>query len=309
VTHRVLVTGGAGLLGTNCALQLRDECSIILGLNNRQIRIDGVECHKIALGSRSVLAKDLWKLRPDLVIHAAGITDVDRCEREPGIAFDVNVSGSVNVARACRSIKVPLVHVSTDHLFNGNKAFVRETQTPAPLNIYGKTKAHAEEAIMDANPSALIVRTNFFGWGPVYRRSFSDFIIDNLSSGSRIKLFEDVFFTPVLIETLVNMIFYLVDRQASGVFNISCDERVSKYQFGLLLSNVFGLDANLIETGSLMSSAGTVRPRDMSLSNEKVKRATGILCVGLRQQLHILKNQREDGYADILRNLEMVEDS
>ena len=143
-----------------------------------------------------------------------------------------------------------------------------------------------EDYIHLNNPNALIIRTNFFGWGTSYRQSFSDFVIDNLRKGKNITLFNDVFYTPILIETLVETVMELYLNNAKGIFNVVGNNRVSKLEFGLELVNIFGLDINLIKEGSIKDNNDLVkRPKDLSLSNSKVNRFLKKEIINLSDQI------------------------
>ena len=266
----VLFTGGSGLLALNWTLAIRDRYSVTLGLHERTITMDGVAALKLDLDSTDEFARTVEAIRPSVVIHTVGLTSVEACEANPTLARHVNVDLAVHVAHACARMDVPLVYISTDHLFSGEESLVDEAHPIAPANVYGRTKAEAEARVLDAHEKALIVRTNFYGWGPCYRRSFSDMVIDALRPGNEVTLFTDVFFTPILIETVVEAVHDLIDMEERGVFHVVGDERVSKYEFGLKLAKEFGLEQALIKQGSLSDRVSLVqRPFDMSLSNKR----------------------------------------
>ena len=231
----------------------------------------GVTTRKTDLGSVEDFTALVETVSPDIVVHAAGLTSVEDCEEDPERAWHVNVRLSANVAEACRRSAVALVHVSTDHLFSGLRPFASEDWPVTPVNVYGRTKADAEARVLDVNPDALIIRTNFFAWGTSYRQSFSDFIIKALRKGDGVALFQDVYFSPILADRLVMVVHELLSKRVSGVFNVVGDERISKLEFGLRIAHHFGLDPSLIGAGSLADRPHLVqRPLDMSLSNEKV---------------------------------------
>ena len=226
------------------------------------------------------------------------------CEANPEAAQHTNVTLTTNLARACADLQIPLVHISTDHLFAGDAALVDETCPPMPQNVYGHTKAEAEQRTLEHHPSALIVRTNFFGWGTGYRQSFTDRIIFQSRAGQRLKLFEDVFFTPILIEMLVLAVQDLVANHSSGILHVVGDERISKYDFGLAVANQFGLDLGLIEASRITDQPDLVqRPNDMSLSNLKACRLLGRSLGSISTQLHALQEQVKHGVARELQSL------
>ena len=268
VVKRILITGGSGLLGLNWAIACKDIYQVTLGVHTRQVDLKGVDYCSPQIDTRDALAATLDKIKPDLVVHAAGMTNIEQCEANPGMARHANVVLAENVATVCAKSGVALAHISTDHLFTGSEPMVQENHPVSPLNMYGKTKAEAEQCVLREHPHALVIRTNFYGWGPAYRRSFSDFIFDSLRVGKPVSLFRDVYYTPILIESMVQAVHQLIDRKASGIFHVVGDERVSKYEFGIGLAKVFKFDPNLIRPINLDSIPELVaRPKDMSLSN------------------------------------------
>ena len=300
----LLITGGSGLLAVNWAMAIRDQYAVTLALHNRAIALTGVETRQIDLESPTQIKTALHRIQPNLVLHAAGLTDVEACEANPGLAHHVNVELAAHVANACAERGINLVHISTDHLFDGRTVLVSEEEPIAPVNRYGETKAMAEVAVLGAYPQALVVRTNFYGWGTSYRHSFSDKIIHSLRQGEPVVLFEDVFYTPILIDCLANAVHRLVEQNANGIFNVVGDERLSKYAFGIKLAEVFNLDPRLINRGWLSQCPALVqRPSDMSLSNEKAVKQLGERLGSSGDHLQVLFEQDRQGRAKELQTL------
>jgi dTDP-4-dehydrorhamnose reductase len=297
----VLITGGAGLLAVNWAVAIRERHRVVLGLHHRSVSISGVEALTMDLESIDSVMRSIESVGASMVVHTASLTSVERCESNPELARHVNVTLSANVAGACSKADIPLIHVSTDHLFSGNMPFVGEAELPAPVNVYGSTKAEAEVRVLEANPGALVIRTNFYGWGPSYRQSFSDVIIQGARGGRTLTLFNDVTYTPILIEHAVEAAHELCGLGASGVFNVVGDERLSKYQFGLKVADAFNLSRDHIKPGALSDQVDLVRrPVDMSLSNQKVRLRLARPLGTMEQHLARLRDQeKEDSSAEV----------
>ncbi len=302
--EKILITGGSGLLALNWALTMRENYELILGLHTRLFSMNGVKTLPFLLDDFSEILNSLKSIKPTLLIHAAGLTNVEACEANPELAHHVNVDLSENLAKACAASGISLVYISTDHLFSTNTPFLDEKHPLRPLNIYAKTKALAEEKILLAYPQALIIRTNFYGWGPPYRHSFSDIVISSLRENKTVHLFQDVFYTPILIETLVKTVQGLVDSKAKGIFHVVGDERVSKYEFGIQIAERFNLNPDLIKSASLKDQPKLVkRPFEMSLSNKKTCELLGKNLGGLKSHLDLLAEQEKRGFAREIQNL------
>jgi dTDP-4-dehydrorhamnose reductase len=304
MSEKVFITGGSGLLALNWALAIRQSHSVTLGLHERIVSLAGVRTQKVALESVEHLVQTFDEARISMVIHAAGFTNVEECEAKPDMAQRINVDLAGNVAKACAKLGLPLIHISTDHLFSGEIPSLAETSPVVPVNVYGRTKAEAELHVLEAHPLALLIRTNFYGQGTSYRRSFSDVIIESLHSGKDLKLFTDVFYTPILVDQLARAAHDLIDLKVSGIINVVGDERITKYEFGIRIAEKFGLDSSLIKPGLLADQAALVqRPRDMSLSNQKVCKLLGRQLGSLPEHLAILHQQVQSGLSWEIQSL------
>jgi dTDP-4-dehydrorhamnose reductase len=300
----ILITGGSGLLAVNWAYAVRDRFDVTLGLHQRKILSGKISTSWLNLESVDALTKQFEVLQPQIVIHTAGLTSVEQCERDPVLARHCNVFSAENVSKACSKLKVPLVHISTDHLFSGEKSFVGEDSQIAPLNVYGSSKAEAEKRVLEQNPQALVIRTNFYGWGTSYRQSFSDFIINSLRAQKELELFEDVHYTPILAEVLALATHDLLDMKANGIFNLVGGQRLSKFDFGIKLAKVFNLDEGLIKAAHISRQSLLVkRPLEMSLSNAKAVRLLGRDLGSIDHHLSQLCQQEINGMASELKKL------
>lgn len=301
---KILLTGGSGLLALNWAIQIMPDFDVVLGLHKKDIAIAGARSVYINMESVNAFSADLQKIKPDIVIHCAGLANVEACEADPHAAQHINVTLSVTVADACKQQEICFVYISTDHLFSGEKPLVSEEETPSPVNEYGRTKLEAENRILDISAGNLSIRTNFYGWGPSYRNSFSDIIIQNIRNKKTVSLFDDFYYTPILIEELAQTVMILIDKNASGIYNVAGSRRMSKYEFGTLVADHFQLDRSLIHATKFTEKKNLVkRPLDLSLSVNKaatfINRDIGDIHINLEQ----LKLQEESGLSAIIRNL------
>jgi dTDP-4-dehydrorhamnose reductase len=301
---RICITGGAGLLALNWAMVARGQFDVTLCFNQRSVKLHGTSGAFVDLQSVTKVTEFIAYEDFDFVVHTAGFASVDMAEKDKVAARAANVLVAEVVALATNQTNTKMIHVSTDHLFNGSAPFANELMPTTPVNVYGETKAEGEKRVLSLNPRALIVRTNFFGWGTSYRASFSDFILSNLRSGKKVDLYSNVYFTPIIISKLASISHELVNLGATGIFNVVGSERLSKYDFGVQLAEKFGLDYFLLQPKSVNSQLGdVVRPSDMSLSTEKLARTLGHSIGVVDDFLNELKAQELSGYADELQGL------
>ena len=140
----ILITGGSGLLALNWALTIREKFNVTLGFHDRNINLKGTKSILLNLDSKDALIQALEALKPQFVIHAAGLTSVEQCEANPTLAKYINVDLTKNLATVCAKLNIPMIYISTDHLFSGNESLIDEDFPVSPTNVYAKTKAEAE---------------------------------------------------------------------------------------------------------------------------------------------------------------------
>ncbi len=292
----VLIIGGSGLLGSNWAMKWKDRYNIFLGINKRLISIEGTKSIIIDFNDNMIIKNVLKKNKIDILINCSGLTNVEKCHEDPKLAEFVHCNLCEVFSKLCSSLGIKQVHISTDHLFDGSKKYTDEECLPEPLNYYGKTKLISEKMVSKLNPNALIIRTNFFGKGPSYRRSFSDYIVDNISINKSVNLFHDVYFTPIHIDELIDLTEKLLFQDLFGIYNVVGDERITKYEFGLKIASEMGIRSELIKKSFISKRKDLIkRPFDLSLSNKKLKNSISSSIKTLNQQLNdmlILNKQK-----------------
>lgn len=302
--ENILITGGAGLLALNWGLTLRDKYNVNLVMHSRKIQLPGTTSICFSLDSLEDIQMNIEKVKPKVVIHAAGLTSVEICEANPELAYHTNVTLAENLAKVCSKLNISLVHISTDHLFSGTEQLVKEEHPTEPQNVYAKTKAEAELRVLNLYPESLVIRTNFYGWGTKYRTSFSDMIINSLKKSESLTLFHDVFYTPIFTGVLIQVVHDLLKVNAAGIYHVVGDEKLSKYQFGIKIAKQFGLDDSLIVNGSFSDIPNLIhRPYDMSISNKKVCELLGITLGNVDEHIQLLYQQYETGLAQEIQKL------
>lgn len=301
--QKVLITGGSGLLGINWGLAIKDSYNVVLGLHNKSVKLQGIETIRIDVESIKNFRKVVDSLSPNIIIHTVGMTSVEQCEDAPDIASYLNCTLAENVATVCSEKNIKLIHISTDHLYSGCYMNLTEKDLTQPINVYGKTKLMGEVMVSEIYPKALIVRTNFFGWGGPYKQSFSDWIIFNLREGSKLNLFDDVFFTPILIDKLASVSMNFIDSNVEGIVNIVGDERISKYDFCSKIADQFNLPNYLFVRDKIVNSKRlALRPHDMSLSNKYAQSLYGSGLGNVDDFIAELNSQEKNGRKKIVAN-------
>lgn len=237
----------------------------------------------------------------DFVLHLAGKTDVDGCEKdkelaEEGEAWIINVIGTQNVVDFCRDFGKKIIYVSTDFVFDGEKSegesYTEEDQ-PRPINWYAETKSEGEKVIEKSGADYIIARLAY-----PYRAKFEakkDFvrvIMDRLQNGSTIKGVTDHIFCPTFIDDLALAIDALVQNDAMGIYHIVGSDAITPYNAALRIANVFDFDKSLVGQTSRdeFFANRAPRPFNLKLRNDKIEKL-GVKMKGFEEGLLAIKSQ------------------
>lgn len=228
----------------------------------------------------------LSKFKPDVVINAVAITDVDLCEEKPELAEAVNEIIPLNLALSCEKLGILLVHLSTDHFSSLKKCNRDERINPIPINKYGKTKLNAEKNIKLNIENYIIIRTNFFGYAPSYSISSLMKIMEVIKTRQVYYGATDIMFNPVSIDFLIDSIFKLLEINFIGLINISGDTCLNKYDFARFVAKSMNEeDSSILPIFSESLNLKALRPSNMCLDNSKMKRLLNLNSVSLEQQI------------------------
>ena len=215
-------------------------------------------------------------LKPDVVLNTAALASHQICEENPELAHKVNAIGAKNVAIAAGEIGAQLLHISTDAVFDGKFGNYREADATSPFSIYGQTKLAGEQAVLATLPTALVVRTNFFGWSPTGTRSILEFFVNSLTQGIRVDGYLNYFVSSIYAQDLSQALFELSDLRHSGLLHVVSSDSISKYDFGVAVAEQWDLDARLIQAAHAIHHEGTDSlTRDLSLNTDKAMELLG----------------------------------
>ena len=301
MSQHLVIIGGSGFLGLTWADVMSARYRVTLVQNNRKFEVPFAENIQRTLDSPVACDALIDQLAPDIIINCAAMTNIETCEVKPKAAHAANSELPMWLARASAKHRCKLIHISTDHLFDGTRSFWKIDDAPSALNVYGVSKADGEENVLREDPKALVIRTNFFGWGPVHKPSFSDFILNRLRMEQDVKLFEDAYFTPIYAPDLVNLVQDLSDKGAHGVFHVIGPERISKFEFGQRLAKVFDCDISRVKPSRLSERQDlTRRPLDLSLDDSGLGAELGHTAPSVEDAL---QRMREDEAGHTFKNI------
>jgi len=298
---KILITGGSGLLGSNLAFSAPKRFDTYLICHESRVEIDGCTSFALDLRESDATAKKVREIKPDCIIHCAALTNVDYCETHQEEAEALNVDATRNLAAVSSEIGCKLIYISTDSVFDGEKGMYTEQDMPNPLNVYARTKLDGESVAMECD-NHTVARTNIYGWNAQEKLSIAEWFLKNLREGREISGFTDIYFTPILVNNLADALLELYDKDKSGLYHIAGSERINKYDFGLRLAGVFGLDQSLIQSATSDEIKLTAkRPKDMSLDVGKAEKELNTPLLGVEDGLREFKKLEDNGHVSKLK--------
>ncbi|MGE5407222.1 MAG: dTDP-4-dehydrorhamnose reductase [Syntrophothermus sp.] len=255
---KLLVTGAAGMLGHD----------VMLAAGNAGHEVGGFGRAELDVTAPDALRRRFEIERPDVVVNCAAWTDVDGAEEAEEAAFAVNGAGAGNVAAAALEHEAAVVHVSTDYVFDGAKGepYV-ESDQPAPLSAYGRTKLAGEEAVAAANKRHFIVRSaGLFG---VAGPNFVDTMLRLAETQSEVLVVRDQVTSPTYTWHLAYGLVRLIDGLEYGIHHMAAAGRCSWYEFAREIFELAKVDCKVLSGTTAMLGRPAPRPAFSALTTQR----------------------------------------
>jgi dTDP-4-dehydrorhamnose reductase len=231
-------------------------------------------------------------VQPDVVIHCSASGDVDFAQENCEASHEVNVKGTVRIVEACKQHGSKLVYLSTNAVFDGERAPYSETDEREPVNKYGEFKVQAENAVVQT-PEWLIVRPIFlYGWP--YRNSRSNFVtrvIEKLQKGEEVLAVRDTFTQPTYVKDCAVAIWKMLEI-SNQIIHVAPEEKCPLSVLAKAVAREFGFDEGLVTpVQSSYFKTLAPRPRDTTYDLTKLK-SLGISCRGFVDGLRAMKEEK-----------------
>jgi len=264
----LLVIGAKGMLGRDLVTVLHADLP--------DDEVVGWDIEEIDIQKKDETVAQIEKLGPDIVVHLAAYTDVDGCELDEGRAFAVNAEGTKHVAQAVSRCRAKMVYLSTDYVFDGNKREpYLESDSPHPLNVYGRSKLQGEQYAQAWAKEALIIRAQWL-YGK-YGKNFVTSILRQAREKGILSIVDDQIGSPTYTIDLANAISVLIQFDARGIFHVANSDLCTWYAFGQTVLKLSGMDeVRVIPISSEELGRPAVRPSYSVFNCQKLKRETGL---------------------------------
>jgi dTDP-4-dehydrorhamnose reductase len=293
---KILLTGANGLLGQKTAEVFARETEhelLLCDLTGKAEEPRKYSYISLDITDKEKVKQAVKEYKPDIIINAAAYTDVDGCETERELSWRVNVDAVKNLIIASRYNSSKIIHISTDYIFDGVKGGYDENDTPNPLSFYGKSKLASENALASSGVNCVVIRTMIiYGNGRNVKKNFALWLIDKLGNNEPVKIVDDQYGMPTMVDDLGLALLKIVDRDRTGVYNVCGSEYINRYQFALKLADIFEYDSSMIvpiKTKELNQVAA--RPMNSSFILLKAEAELGMKPLNVTDGLYMLKSQ------------------
>lgn len=276
----ILIFGSNGLLGSKLKVFLKKKKIEFKSISYNDGDIKGNIFDEVFLKEK------ILKEKPEVILNFTAVTNVDYCENNQEQAKKINSKLPLKISQTLEQINknIYLIHISTDQVYSGAGPH-EENKNVLPLNVYSKTKLKGEKNIKYKN--SIILRTNFFGKSIVsHRKSFSDWVFENMLNKNEVKLFSDVLFSPLSFISFFEILTKIINVKPTGVYNLGSNNGMSKKNFAVCFAGLFkNLDLNYSECLLENFSLTAKRPNDMRLNNKKIENVLNIKINNLEDEI------------------------
>src|SRR5688572_6664595 len=295
---KILITGANGLLGQHLVKHLLDKNYTVIatGIGPSRLPFKASEqftYSELDIIDGPVVNKTILKLHPDVIIHAAAMTQVDQCEEQKVACWNVNVTATRFLVDAAKEISARFILLSTDFVFDGLHGPYAESSEPNPVNYYGSSKWGAETAVEESGLDWVIVRTVLVTGNPLSgtRQNIITWVKDKLQKGEKIKVVDDQYRTPTFVEDLAAGIALVLDKKAHGIYHISGRDALTPYAIAVETARLLKLDERLIEkVDSASLGQPALRPARTGFIISKAENELGYRPHSFRESLEKMFN-------------------
>ena len=296
MNRTILLTGGGGFVAGNIISPNRSR-NIIEAVEQRPVPIwsDNLTWHILDLQDSAELRQLFHRLKPDVIIHTAAISDIDYCEAHQKIAESVNVGVTRTLVDLCVERNVRLIYFSSDSIFNGQKGGYVEEDIPKPLNFYGRTKVEGEKIVQQDCRNWVIIRPSLITGLPLLEAGNSFFwrLIKELKQGKKAAFPKEEIRSPVDAVTLSRAVLELAENDFKGILHLAGNDTLTRFEIAQQIVGKLGYPLDLVVDKKPQVTTGRApRPRDVSLNNTKAHSVLKTPMLDLEEALDLIIENR-----------------
>lgn len=273
---KIMLLGASGMLGSDC-MKVFSQSHEVVAPSHKELDIIKWD----------IVIEKLQTISPDVVVNCAAFTDVDACEDEDKMIYKINVEGPRNLAQGCARFHSKFIHISSDYVFDGNKAIPQpyfEDDPPNPISAYGKQKMESEIAVRDNSPNYIIVRT---GWlYGINGKSFMTSILRRVFEKDKgpLMVAQDQYGSPTWTYRLAHQILKLIEKDGRGIYHATSEGYCTRFEWAKSVIERLGLNTEVVACSMRDFPQRAKRPVNCLLENKNLK----------EQGINVMRPWKED---------------
>jgi len=292
----ILLTGGGGFVAGNIISQNHSR-NIIEAVEQREVPMTGenLTWHILDLQDSAELRHLCHRVKPDVIIHTAAISDIDYCEAHQEIAESVNVGVTRTLVNLCSEGDARLIYFSSDSIFNGRKGGYVEEDIPEPLHFYGRTKVEGEKIVQQGCRNWVIIRPSLITGLPLLDagNSFLWRLINELKQGKKAAFPKEEIRSPVDAVTLSRAVLELAENNFQGILHLAGNDTLTRFEIARQIVRKLGYSLDLVVDRKPEVTTGRApRPRNVSLDNTKARSVLKTPMLYLEEALDLIIENR-----------------
>ncbi|TAE67202.1 MAG: SDR family oxidoreductase [Bacteroidetes bacterium] len=298
---KILITGANGLLGqklVHLLTQKENQNFSILATakgENRLTKAKNFEYMSMNITDENNIKEVINAFQPHVIIHTAAMTQVDDCESQKELCWELNVKAVEYLSNICAKNNIFFIHLSTDFIFDGTTGPLSEDAIPNPISFYGESKLAAENIVLQTKNLRYAIARTVLVYGITEAMSRTNIILwvkKSLEDSKTIQVVDDQWRTPTLAEDLAMGCFLLAQKEKEGIFNISGYEMLTPYQMAMITADYFQLDTKfIVKSDSTKFTQPAKRPPKTGFLIEKARKELGFEPHSFLEGIKILESQ------------------
>lgn len=294
----ILITGASSIIGESLARLLVNETEYSLVLQSSQPDklfddVEGVEAVQFSSLDKQSAKQLVLERRPEVIVNTIGMSDIERCEMDKRLAWELNANIVENLARLAKITEAHLITLSTDHIFDGKKGPYSEGDLANPINYYGKSKLAGENfARIGCDKNTIIRISDPYGRSTYGKADFINSAVSAFENETEFSALVNYFTNPVYADDVAFMIFKIIQKQRYGIYHAGGPDWLSRYQATTKTAEVFGFPISGFKPAAIEDINQKAKlPKQIGLINLKTETDLGLKFTSLEGGLQALKFQ------------------
>jgi dTDP-4-dehydrorhamnose reductase len=273
---KILVVGGLGFVGGVISTLARRSWQVYIFDTESRYSLEGTSVMNIDITDRQAVLAAMERIEVHGAINVAAVSNIDFAEKNQELTRSINVTGATNIAEGCRILGAKYIHFSSDAVFDGTREMYYEEDPPNPVNCYGRSKAEAEEMVLETNPNSVVIRISLvMGYPVTGGNAFFPPLEQKLKNNEEVSFPTDEVRTPVDVLTLAESVLELAENDYQGILHVGATDSVTRYELACKVAKEMGYDSALVKPKESSAAVPGRAPRHRN----------GIICVKKAQSL------------------------